>query len=658
MQEKRQRKSTTIFRQLVFNVVIPVLIALFILALLNYYNTKKILVESNQVKNNIITTQIQHILELQDVTLDLIESKMTEQMATLSQTIIDKYLSNTTNVETLDLDKIRKELNMDPLIQDIYIINKNGIVVNTTFKDDLNLNFFSFGEDHKKMLQNIFTKRKFVSERFAIEAKTRRLKKYSYQTTNDGNYILELGFYSNQADDVIDFIRSTLRNIANKQANIIAVDLFIGKDNPFSLNKDAILKDSHKKILQNVFTEKDTMSIEEIENGKNIHYQYIYMPRHKTDLYKGSVIRITSDRTSEKRFLRNELIKLIIIFSIIILVVCITIYKKTKVITDPIKRLVNNVNRIRSGHMDERAEVIGNNEITVLSEQFNYMIEELESYYNELEEKVRERTLQISQQKEEIERQKQNITDSIHYAKNIQNALLPPREYLSKFLREYFILFKPRDIVSGDFYWMSYKNNKLLIAAVDCTGHGVPGAFMSMLGNAFLNEIVNHLGIVEPEKILEALRASVIRSLHQTGKKGEAHDGMDIALIALDKETNLLEFAGAHNPLFIISNNELQVFKGSNISISFDPYTKDHNFERKSVQLKTGDLVYIFSDGYTDQFGGPENRKFGTKQFKELLLSIHMLPMYEQEKKLFETLEAWKGSQMQVDDILVIGILI
>lgn len=658
MQNFLSKKTTTIFRQLVFNVVIPVLVALFILALLNYFNTKKILVESNQVKNNIITTQIQHILELQDVTLDLIESRMAEQMTTLSQTLIDKYLNNVKNVETIDLDKIRKELNMDPLIQDIYLINKNGIVVNTTFKDDLNLNFFSFGEDHKKMLQGIFAKKKFVSERFAIEAKTRRLKKYSYQTTNDGEYILELGFYSNQADDIIDFIRSTLRNIANKQANIVAVDLFIGKDNPFSLNKDAILKEEHKKLLKNVFTEQDTTSIEEYENGRFLHNQYIFMPRHKTDLYKGSVIRITTDRTAEKRFLRNELIKLIVIFSLIILVVCITIYKKTKVITDPIKRLVSNVNRIRSGHMGERAEVIGNNEITVLSEQFNYMIEELESYYNELEEKVRERTLQISQQKEEIERQKQNITDSINYARNIQTALLPPREYLSKFLREYFILFKPRDIVSGDFYWMSYKNDKLVIAAVDCTGHGVPGAFMSMLGNAFLNETVNHLGIIEPEKTLEALRASVIRSLHQTGKKGEAQDGMDIALVVLDKETNTLEFAGAHNPLFIISNNELQVFKGDNIPISFDPYCKDHNFERKSMQLKTGDMIYIFSDGYTDQFGGPENRKFGSKRFKEFLLSIHMLPMYEQEKKLFDNLEAWKGEKTQVDDILVIGLQI
>ncbi|MBN2613883.1 MAG: response regulator [Bacteroidales bacterium] len=274
---------------------------------------------------------------------------------------------------------------------------------------------------------------------------------------------------------------------------------------------------------------------------------------------------------------------------------------------------------------------------------------------------------QLTEQKKEIEKQRdfvqeqnQKITDSIQYAQRIQNALLPPRPLLDNILKDYFVLFIPRDIVSGDFYWISQKENSLILVAADCTGHGVPGAFMSMLGMAFLNEIVNkiavnrHISSLQADEILNELRKNIIGSLHQTGDKDEPKDGMDISLCIIDFEAKRLQFAGAHNPLYIIRNNELMQYSGDKMPLSYHK-NKDVPFTKHEVNLQPGDLIYIFSDGYLDQFGGDKGFKFLSKNFKELLLRVHQLPLHEQQKILLEEHEQWKGQQEQLDDILVIG---
>lgn len=652
------KKPTPIFSQLIFNIIIPVVLALIFLAILNYYRTNKLLKESNQTKSEIITDEIRHVLQFQDVALGLLEARMNERMERLSNKIVEEvetYISKEKDVKNLDLNMLREELGMKPNFEDIYIINRKGIVVNTTFKKDLHLNFFEFGEEHKKLLLNILDNNKFVSERFAIESNTRRLKKYTYQPTETGSYIVELGFYNVKADDITQFIRQTLLSISSKQASISGVDLFIGEDNPFALNKEINLEGEHQEVLKRIFKNKGRETIIEKKDGRTIYYEYIYMGRQKTRLYKGSVIRIINDRTDEITMLRNELIQVIIIFILIIVVVIFLIYRKTKVITEPIRNLVNHVNRITNGHLDERIDILGSKEITNLSQHFNVMIATIQEYYNELEEKVRERTAEISRQKEKIEKQNKHITDSINYAQNIQKAVLPPFDYISKSLHDFFILFRPRDIVSGDFYWFASKNNHVVIAAVDCTGHGVPGAFMSMLGVSLLNEIVNKLEKLDSDVILNELRSNVIKSLRQTGKEGEAKDGMDMALCIINFENLKLQYSGAHNHLYHVREKELEVYKADRVPISFNPYTIDKEYTKHELDLKKGDTFYIFSDGYTDQFGGPKNKKFGIKRLKELFVRIQDKSMYEQKTILEQNLDEWKKDMEQIDDILVIG---
>ncbi len=272
----------------------------------------------------------------------------------------------------------------------------------------------------------------------------------------------------------------------------------------------------------------------------------------------------------------------------------------------------------------------------------------------ELEDKVRERTREIQTQKEHIEKQNKEIKYSFDYAKKIQNTVLPRNEVFDNLFAEHFIFFKPRDIVSGDFYWISQSGSRIILTAADCTGHGVPGSLMSMLGITMLHEIVNEKNVMNSEEILNQLRLSIARTLKQEGKIGEQKDGIDMALMIYDTATRTLEFSGANNPLYIIRNGEMLEYKGNNMPVAY--YEKMSDFTRYTIEMKQGDRVYMFTDGFPDQFGGPQGKKFKYRPFKDLLLEVSERPMEEQHRILSLIFDEWKGDLSQIDDVLVIGL--
>ena len=292
------------------------------------------------------------------------------------------------------------------------------------------------------------------------------------------------------------------------------------------------------------------------------------------------------------------------------------------------------------------------------------MKDELAETERILEQKVKERTQEVVKQKDEIDNQKskleelyKDVTDSIRYAKRLQDSILPPKRYIETLFPSSFVLFKPKDIVSGDFYWMNKIGSKHIFAAVDCTGHGVPGAFMSLVGANGLNAAVKEHRLQNPGKILDDLNNYASESLYKQGDENAVRDGMDIAICSIDYKKMLLEYAGAYNPLYIVRDNEIVITKGDKFAIgSFNPYTK--SFATHKIPLLSGDIVYVFSDGYADQFGGLKGKKYMYKQFRETLLSIKDLPMEEQRLALDNKIEKWKGSYEQVDDILIIGVQI
>jgi phosphoserine phosphatase RsbU/P len=254
----------------------------------------------------------------------------------------------------------------------------------------------------------------------------------------------------------------------------------------------------------------------------------------------------------------------------------------------------------------------------------------------------------------EIELQNKNIKDSIEYARNIQRAVL--NTSLSKIgsYPESFILYLPKDILSGDFYWYYKENDLFVLAIMDCTGHGVPGALMSILGMTLLNEIVVHDGILKPNEILESLRTRLITTLGQNQEVARIKDGIEGSIISYDSCKMALNYSGAFNPLLHIHGNVMNKINGDRVPIGY--YEKVNSFTLKTINIEKGDIIYLFSDGYIDQFGGTEKRKIMSGRFMEILQKIHKLPMDEQKSNLNDFVNHWRGGMEQTDDILVVGI--
>jgi serine phosphatase RsbU (regulator of sigma subunit) len=264
--------------------------------------------------------------------------------------------------------------------------------------------------------------------------------------------------------------------------------------------------------------------------------------------------------------------------------------------------------------------------------------------------------LKMEEQKQIIEQKNKDILDSINYARRIQEAIFPPEELIKELLPYSFILFKPKEVVSGDFYLVDKFNNRTFIAAVDCTGHGVPGALLSIIGYNLLSKSISEHGYTKPGEILYQLSKGINKTLRKTTENSGIRDTMDIALCSIEAETNILEYAGAYNSLYLIRKNELIVIPADRFPIGVFSDGQLQKFTNHRIQLEKGDVIYLFSDGYADQFGGPAGKKLMYKGFKKALLSIQELSIHEQKHALDEIINHWRNhNEEQTDDMLIIG---
>jgi serine phosphatase RsbU (regulator of sigma subunit)/HAMP domain-containing protein len=324
------------------------------------------------------------------------------------------------------------------------------------------------------------------------------------------------------------------------------------------------------------------------------------------------------------------------------------------------KQTTEFANEVGSGNFDSAYKPLS--EEDALGYALLKMRKDLRENERSLEAKVIERTEEVVRQKEEIELQSRklevlykHVTDSIRYAKRLQEAILPPMSIVHNLLPESFILYKPKDIVSGDFYWLNDKSGKVVIAAVDCTGHGVPGAFMSIVGNNMLNQIMREKPLTDAASILDELNIQAAKNINQNPEEGAVRDGMDLSLCVIDPVNKTIDYAGANNPIYIFRNKQFTEIKADKMPIGYLDDQQQRKFTNHRIEVEPGDTVYIFSDGYADQFGGPKGKKFMVNQFRNMLASIHHLPLSEQQDILDRTIENWRGGLEQVDDILVIG---
>ena len=423
-------------------------------------------------------------------------------------------------------------------------------------------------------------------------------------------------------------------------------------DNPYFQREASLLLARHYENSGRFDSAYYYQSIYMDANSKQINTEnVVQMADLLTDYKLGKMQDEVSALKKNKRLKNIAIIGLVI--SLILAIWLVTSYyinlKRSRKLTIALEErriLLEN----QSTELKEKNDKIlsANEELTVLNEAISKQNKQ-----------ILEANEELTVLNEAINRQKDEILDSITYAKKIQAALLPPEQYFHEVLNDVFILFKPRDIVSGDFYWIKQVKQFTILAAADCTGHGVPGAFMSMLGMSYLNEIVQRREITQANQVLNELRKQIRNSLRQHGQPEESKDGIDMALCVIDEKNNTLQYSGANNPLYLIRDKdgapELTEFKADRMPLGY--YQGRFNtFTNKDIQLEYGDVFYLFSDGFIDQKGGRDNKKFMSKKFKDLLIRIHQEPLQEQQKILEKTLTDWMGDNSQIDDILVIGV--
>jgi len=690
MDQNKQRKS--IFKILLTRIFAIVILFNVMQAGLNIHETVSMQRENEDRRKLQVENEIINIIDSWNSVLISVEAIFYDVQSKAIQKLID--IQSVHDLKSVDLLRQMELLELDTLNNDLYVI-ENGTIVNTTYEPDLGLNFYEFSEGHKQFLLKVLETGEFTPEKFALESSTRRLKCFSYQATKDRKYVVEIGSYSETADLIMQMFRDRLSNIVKEYSDVIAVNFWIVSENLQIgfLDDPGIYKDQDSLVLEAEKTKTD-IKIRFRKDQRLYTAEYTYLELDNSSQYfKDVVVSIITDITDHNIPVYNIIRKqvLITLFFLILLLLILTL--ATRSLKYILRDMLRKTTSIASGKLHQRVRVIGENEFTTLAEHFNYMVENLEASYKDLNQKnkviedknktLQEQNEEIATQRDEIEaqrnfvveqnelleKQKKAILDSINYAQKIQQATLPDQAVINELIPENFIIFRPRDIVSGDFYWLTRVENQSIIAAADCTGHGVPGAFMSMLGAAFLNEIVNKEYITHPGVILRKLRKEVIEALQQKGEYGEQKDGMDIALCSIDFEKMHLQFAGANNPLCLVRKNDVEIISGAR-TFNFEDcvlyeikgdrmpigihYRMD-NFTMHEVRLHPGDSLYIFSDGYADQFGGPEGEKFKSRSFKELLLQNCQKSMEEQKIILEQKLEEWKEGYEQIDDILVIG---
>jgi len=397
-----------------------------------------------------------------------------------------------------------------------------------------------------------------------------------------------------------------------------------------------------------------------------------------SEIMKGQVMVGFTTKEIDKTIARIKKTSIIASFSVFLVGLLIGLVLARK-ISRPVLALRNAAKKVGAGDLNQQVSISSNDEIGELGAAFNIMVDELA----DAEDKIKKKSETLQAQNEIIEQKNHHITDSINYAQKIQEAILPPKSLIDKLFSHYFVLFEPKEIVSGDFYWISEAkgsgklekeegsemnmNSTRIVTVCDCTGHGIPGALVSMLASSVLRETVYSKGITEPAQILDSVSAALISSLNQTGES-IAKDGMDAAICSIDYNPSnnngeyKLQFSGAHNPMYLVrkeSPTEVEVYKGDfrSVGFAFGQVTKFTNHE---LFVNKGDRIYLLSDGYIDQFGsekaGGRIKKFTAKRLQKLLATIQKEDMEKQKSILHETIMAWMDGKDQIDDILLLGI--
>lgn len=626
------------------NILLPVLV-LFTLAFLFVYKYQQNTVEASiaRRKSNIVA-ETKNLISYYDFAIHQHEESLIAYMQQKSSQL-EKKLQHYP-IDKAPLKQLEAEIGMDTINEDIYLIDNTSKIVNTTFQPDLGLDFKKLDPEFEQFFENIKKNGKFKDDRFGLELKTGRMRKYSYFPVKAGDYIIEIGLYSKAADQFKELLLEKIKSLSKRYPSIHNVTLYLGVENIV----DVSIKDSSSaKAYIECLNKKKTVIID-CDNpntpGKE-QKEYIFLPVLDASLYTGYVLEVQTNDLTHREMLADLFINFIMLFIGVLIILSIIVYIRSKKITKPISQLAIEAQGINAENLGKHINISGSKEIEELSTSFNDMMDNLRDSYETLEEKVIERTAELEQQKRLVENKNEEIVDSIQYAKFIQEALLPSKAEIKAALPHSMIYYAPKDIIAGDFYWFEQRKDEIWFAVADCTGHGVPGAMVSVLCVNAMNQTLFETSITETGKFLDSVREKVVRTL--TKESRSVKDGMDISLCKYNAKTQLLEWSGANNPLWILREEEVIVLSPDKQPIGY--YEASKAFTTQTFECKKDDLLILFSDGFADQFGGPKNKKFKYATLKALIQENKELPMDDLHDLLKATFEEWKGHLEQTDDV-------
>ena len=642
-------KRMNILQQQLLNIIAPMLLFVLVFLGYNYYSGKEKLRELKQEQIKHLTLEIKNLVDLYDQGMVLHEASFNKRMEQMSKLIIEEEAKGI-DLSTANLYKLSVKLGLDTVTESVYIIDTNAVICNTTFKNDLGLNFRKIAPDFAKFFDKIREEGKFSADRFGLEMSTKKIKKYSFIPSTTKRFVIELGFYSDKADGLQSLMLKKVQLSAASYSSLRGTKIDAVIKNIPSL----VFEKRFDAIINKVIQEKKDQVLMEEKDGLKVSNHFICIEIANTGLYDSYVLQVVTDNQQERELLKSEFVKFLKILVFFIFPLSLFIVFRARVLIKPIKNLSEKTKRIRQGNLSERIEISGATEIAELSANFNHMVEELQESYSGLEDKVKERTKEIEHQKKVIEEKQKEIVDSINYAKRIQYSLLAHKDFLEEELKEHFVFFHPKDIVSGDFYWAastgSATNRKFYIAACDSTGHGVPGAFMSLLNIGYLNEAIKEKGIEKPNEVLNFVRQRLIDNISKEGQK----DGFDGILLCIDQQTKKLSYAAANNAPLIVRKDGYEELDADRMPVGMGERKED--FKLYEINYEKGDVLYLYTDGYADQFGGPKGKKYKYRPLNEMLQKISVDTMDTQITALTGEFENWRGELEQVDDVLVIGI--
>ncbi len=670
-------KKWPVKRQLYFIASVPALLVLFALMLFFYSVFERMYKENEERNKEVIASLVPSYMRISNKPIDYLHEKYNQTLKKHSLRLRE-YVTDVDNPDELNLKEISNELFPDDNQNlDIYLINRDGIVTNTTFSPDSGLNLFSYGTEHRSVYQQVMQVDTFWVFAPIREQHSGRFRMFTYMPDEKKRFMIELGAYTPEVDSVVAYIERNTDRIVKLYPEISDIGILYGLDKVMYLNNKVNPTELDVKMFNKAIVSKGSEAI--VVSTSNFEIHYVHVPKEELSQLAETVLVLKYDKTVYQRHLGGLLRRSMVVVALLVLIVFVLVLVNSKWMLKPINNLVGVVRSIEKGNWSVRAQSEGSSEIQFLSRRINNMADQIQESYQKLEQKVSQRTetinlknKELEEQKHEleqqninlneafqrIEHQKQDIVAGIRAAERLQRIILPKENDLFQLLNAAFIVNLPKDYVSGDFYWATELGGKAVVALGDCTGHGVSGGILSILGNEIFNKTVKAQELVEPHRILEAVDEGLKRMLNH---KSTLHykDGMDLSVCVIDKENMVLEYATANSRMYFARNKNVEELKGDKHSIGDDVIARSSSkFQKFSIELHKGDMIYLTSDGFADQFGGENNKKFTRKKLRLLLSDMSARPITLQKLMAVSQFEDWKGNNFQVDDVLMIGVRI